>query len=70
MPGYLEQTFISLIEASYENVCVLVCVTVCVHVHAIVYITSFVCMCDFVCFCPLSLCCFKNMQIQLLQFSM
>ena len=34
MPGYLEQTLISPIEASYENVCVLcVCVCVCVCVY-------------------------------------
>ena len=37
MPGYLEQTFISQIEASYENVymCVCVCVCVCALVCAV-----------------------------------
>ena len=55
MPGYLEQTLISPIEASYENVCVCVhdCVCMCVHVY--------------VCFCMnISVSACNHLQLRLL----
>ena len=52
MPGYLEQTPASLIEDSYENVCVCVCVCVDVwHKEQFMYRVEciFVCMCACMC---------------------